>query len=315
MRKSGIAALSIFAAVYAAALYELCGRGSYPLEEALAVLAIMGLGFPALGAVLLWRAASAAAGGEVARRGEWLAIAALLLFVCGYLTFGATLAEALAAGGSLGGPRAHALYVLVRKLAVFVLVPWLVLHYGFGRRAADLGLGRPALAALWGRQGLVAIVMGLAGCAMQFVLGSGATALRQPALAGSTLVAALGGAFAWNLLEAGLVEEFFFRAVLQTRLAAALRSPLAGALGAALLFGLAHAPGYVLRGAGLADDLGTQPGVLQAAAYAVAVPALAALPFALLWARTRNLYVVMIVHAAIDTLPFAAEFARTWLAA
>jgi membrane protease YdiL (CAAX protease family) len=314
MRRSGIVALSCFAAAYVASLYELCVRGSYPLEDALAVLAIMGLGFPALGAALLWRATPPGARSDPARRGEGLAVGALLLGVCGYLTFGATLAEALAAGTVLSGPRAHALYVLARKLAVFVLLPWAVLRLGFGRGAGDFGLGRPALAALRGRYGVAAVAMGLAGCAMQFVLGSGATAIREDGLAGPTLLAALAGAFAWNLLEAGLVEEYYFRAVLQARLAAALRSPLAGALAAALLFGLAHAPGYVLRGAGLPDDLGAHPPALQAVAYAIAVPALAALPFALLWARTRNLYVCLIVHAAIDTLPFTREFARTWLA-
>lgn len=315
MRKSGSVALLVFTGVYAGALYVLCATGRYPLEQALAVLAIMGVAFPALGAALLWRTGPPAVGDDPARPREWLAVAALLFVVCGYLTFGATVAEALAADTGLGAPRAHELYVLVRKLAVFVLLPCAVLRIGFARHAADFGLGRAALRALWGRYGLVALLMGLAGCAVQFVLGSGAAAIQRQGLAGPALAAALAGAFAWNLLEAGLVEEFFFRAVLQTRLAAALRSPLAGALVAALLFGLAHAPGYVLRGAGLPDDLGVHPSAAQAVAYAVAVPALAALPFALLWARTRNLYVVMIVHAAIDTLPFVGEFARTWLGA
>jgi hypothetical protein len=69
-------------------------------------------------------------------------------------------------------------------------------------------------------------------------------ALPQPAWA-IALAAPL--ALAGTCLEAGLTEEFLFRVAFQTRAAAWLRSEVAGLVAMAVLFGLAHAPGYVLE--------------------------------------------------------------------
>jgi membrane protease YdiL (CAAX protease family) len=43
-----------------------------------------------------------------------------------------------------------------------------------------------------------------------------------------------------------LVEEFFFRALLQARLAAYFRSEVTGVVLMSLIFGFAHVPGFVL---------------------------------------------------------------------
>jgi membrane protease YdiL (CAAX protease family) len=75
----------------------------------------------------------------------------------------------------------------------------------------------------------------------------------------------------------------------------------------ALLFGLVHAPGIVLRGAGVDEGLGAHPDIWTAAAYVIAVQAVAALVFGILWLRTRNLLVVVLFHAATDLLSNASE--------
>ena len=54
--------------------------------------------------------------------------------------------------------------------------------------------------------------------------------------------------------------------MLQTRLLALTGSPAAGAILAALVFGVAHVPGYVLRGGGVLDAIGSQPSALDATA-------------------------------------------------
>lgn len=56
-----------------------------------------------------------------------------------------------------------------------------------------------------------------------------------------------------------MVEGVFFRAVLLERLAACLREGLSGGTLMAFMFGLAHAPGYVLRGAGAVEAIGATP--------------------------------------------------------
>ncbi|HYA64529.1 MAG TPA: CPBP family intramembrane glutamic endopeptidase, partial [Candidatus Sulfotelmatobacter sp.] len=109
--------------------------------------------------------------------------------------------------------------------------------------------------------------------------------------------------FAWLLIEVGVVEEFFFRVLLQERLAAVLRSPWGGLVLAALLFGLVHAPGLYLRTSATQESLGSHPSLLMAVGYSIVMTSLAGLFVGVLWMRTRNFAVVVIVHAAGDFLP------------
>lgn len=308
--RPGAICAALFFATYAVALVRLSVAGVYPLEEAIGVLVVLGVGFPGLAWLLLRRVAPLPA--RAATAGELLTALVLLAVVTVYLAVGTSTVDAIVPAAWLTAARTHAVFVLAKKLVVFVAIPYAVLRLGFGRHAADFGLGREALRALWGRQGVVAVLLTLALGAFQWFVGRGAAPLRAGELTGAALAATLTITVVWNLLEVGLVEEFFFRAVVQTRIADALRSPTAGLFLAALLFGLAHAPGYVLRGAGVADGLGMRPTVADAAAYAIAVPAVASFLFAVLWNRTRNLYVGIIVHAAVDALPQAMATAQVW---
>lgn len=56
-----------------------------------------------------------------------------------------------------------------------------------------------------------------------------------------------------------------------------------------LLFGLAHAPGYVQRGGHLMEGIPGAPDPLTAAAYSIAVVSPIGSLFGVLWARTRSL--------------------------
>jgi uncharacterized protein len=118
------------------------------------------------------------------------------------------------------------------------------------------------------------------------------------------------GSWAWMSIEAGLCEEFLFRACLQSRLTAWTKSPGAAIVATSLLFGLAHWPGLYLRGGPGVDGWSTDP--VQVAAFAIATLSPIAIAFGLLWARTRSLLLVVLAHGAIDALPNTAEFVRTW---
>jgi membrane protease YdiL (CAAX protease family) len=107
-----------------------------------------------------------------------------------------------------------------------------------------------------------------------------------------------------------LCEEFLFRALLQSRLSAWLRSPVAAIAIAALLFALAHWPGLYLRGGPDVDGWSTDP--LQVAAFTIATLSPIAVMMGVLWERTRSLLLVALVHGAIDALPNVADMIRTW---
>jgi membrane protease YdiL (CAAX protease family) len=125
-----------------------------------------------------------------------------------------------------------------------------------------------------------------------------------------TLAWAGPATFVWLALEAGLSEEFLFRAVLQTRLAAVLRTEAGAVVTGAVLFALAHVPGLYLRGHPGVDGYSSDP--IQVMAYAISVLSPIALLFGTLWARTRSLLLIVLLHAAVDVLPNMPEFVHTW---
>ncbi len=79
-----------------------------------------------------------------------------------------------------------------------------------------------------------------------------------------------------------------------------------------MLFGLAHAPGLYLRGAHAMEGLSDPPTLAWAVAYSVAVISPAGLLFGTLWARTRSLGLVVLLHGHMDLLPNLAPFIRDW---
>jgi uncharacterized protein len=121
-------------------------------------------------------------------------------------------------------------------------------------------------------------------------------------------------AWLWLSVEAGITEEFLFRVLVQSRLAVWLRSSIVGVIGMAVLFGLAHAPGYVLRGAHAMEGMTRSPDALSAAAYALVVVSPLGLAFGVLWARTRSLTLVVLLHGWADLIPNLARLVRAFTA-
>jgi membrane protease YdiL (CAAX protease family) len=145
--------------------------------------------------------------------------------------------------------------------------------------------------------------MSLAAVLMQSLLGRGLRDIRGAHLPLCVLVVAAPLSFVWLAVEVGIVEEFFFRVLLQERLAVALRSPWGGLVVATVLFGLVHAPGFFLRPSATQEGLGSHPSLLMAVGYSIVLTSLGGLFLGVLWMRTKNFAVLVIVHAAGDLLP------------
>ena len=307
MRGIGVVAAILFAAIYAVSLIHLNGVGSFPLEEALAILVVLGLGFSFLAWLVTIGVRPIAV--TVDQPGSQALVAMALVALAGaYLVTVRTSRDAIVPGAAAGGnDLAHEAWVLALKLLVFVAFPFVVFRLLFRTGWPDFGLSAASVRRLLWRDGLAVLVVGAAICVYQYYAGSAAAPFREGKYAIETLQVGLPLAFAWLALEVGLTEEFLFRAVLQERLSAAFRSDLAGLFLMALVFGLVHAPGIVLRGAGVDEGLGASPDWITAAAYTVAVQSVAAFLFGILWLRTRNLLVVVLVHAATDLLSNASS--------
>jgi membrane protease YdiL (CAAX protease family) len=147
---------------------------------------------------------------------------------------------------------------------------------------------------------------------MQMVLGRGLHDLREAHLPVWLLLAITPLCFFWLCIEVGVVEEFFFRVLLQEHLASVMRSSWGGLVLSALLFGLVHAPGFYLRPAATQELLGPHPSLFMAVGYSIVLTSLAGLFLGVLWMRTKNFAVIVIVHAAGDLLPNLLPWARSF---
>ena len=202
--------------------------------------------------------------------------------------------------------------MLAKKLFVFVAIPFSIFRFGFGYGARNFGVQREGLRALRGSHLLVVIVVGGAFLVFQYFVSGGGAAFRREHFTAFQLVVGLPLCFIWLLLEVGLVEEFFFRALVQSQLAAAFKSELSGIVLMSVIFGLAHAPGFIFRHAGELEGLGSHPSALDAIAYSIVVLAVSGITFGVIWARTKNLFALILVHAAGDLLPNFGSFIQTW---
>jgi membrane protease YdiL (CAAX protease family) len=297
-------------AAFGASLALLWRHPGFGRQDALGGIIIFGIIFPLIAWATTLRArplpiAERRSGGEMA-----------LLFVCLalvtlYLIWGAALSETLISA-DWASPRTKFLIVLVRKLVVFVGIPFLLFRLIFGYRWRDFGLQPAGLRALAGNHLVVVLVLSALILLFQYFAGTGAAPIRRGEFHAGQLAIGIPLCFAWLFLEVGLVEEFFFRAVVQARLSAWFKSEISGVALMALLFGLAHAPGFILRRAGMADAIGENPSPADAMAYTIVVLSVAGIFFGIVWARTKNLFAVMFIHAATDLLPNFKHFVSTW---
>lgn len=283
--------LGAYFVLWTAVLVLLRTCEGFEIGEALVALAILGVIFPMLSILTTHRVPAL----PYAVHRPRIETASLLMYL-------AVVAWLLVLGFSriahISTEPWRSVAVLCVKLLVFVVVPAAILMAVGNYKIAELvsfSLGWRALRpAFW---------MSLAVLLMQSFLGHGLHDIREAHLPVWLLAAAAPLSFAWLIVEVGVVEEFFFRVLLQERLAAMLRSPWGGLVVAAVLFGLVHAPGFYLRTAATQEALGAHPSLLMAVGYSIVLTSLTGLFIGILWMRTKNFAVLVIVHAAGDLLP------------
>ncbi len=190
----------------------------------------------------------------------------------------------------------HWLTLVALPLALLILYQRRVWdNWSLEKTLTTVGLEKASLT-----RGLVwAIPLGLGvSLVLQLLLSRNVDAFRELITSGRFLYL-LPLALVLLLLTAGLTEEFFFRGVLQTRLAALLRSNVLAILVVSVLFGLYHLPyAYLNPHWPSAGDLGAafQAAMVNGMLGGVVLGAV------YVFAR-GNLLAPVIVHALIDLFP------------
>ncbi|MFI4935575.1 MAG: CPBP family intramembrane glutamic endopeptidase [Caulobacterales bacterium] len=293
--------LGVYLLIWGAATAVLAAGRPDTVSDAVAVFVIMGVVFSGLAWLLTLGEAAPAV--EVKRPGLELTavLGYLALYAVLFTGWGLSAFHAAFAPG-----RGEAALLVLFKLVVHVVLPALLL-LALGAQIRPLIQTRIRTRGFW----LCLTILGAAVVAVICVISDSLKDLAGLHAQAPTLALAIGGAFVWMAIEAGLCEEFLFRAVLQTRLAAVLQSEAAAVVIGALIFGLVHVPGLWLRSGDAVS--GHSKNLIEVIAYAIAVLSPAGLFLGFVWARTRSLLLVVLIHALVDVLPNTAEFAKTWL--
>lgn len=197
------------------------------------------------------------------------------------------------------------LMVVGYKLIVHLLLPAILI---FAVRGHLSGIFDPGLR----RRGVLpililfsAVMIGLVAALNSIFEKLSATGLSHFQVAGWILAA-----WIWMSVEAGLCEEFLFRGLLQSRLAAWFGSAPLAIVTMAVVFAFVHVPGFYFRGG---EEVARQAsGLLQIIALAIAAIGPIAVMMGILWQRTRSFLLVVVVHGAIDAMPAVERMIRTW---
>jgi membrane protease YdiL (CAAX protease family) len=281
-----------YLALYGLTLWLLSRREQVEVGEILPALVLFAGIFPGIAWLLTLRAQPL----EVAVRrpaAETLALLGYLALLIAYLIWGVGPVKALAPTHP-----AQEFVVLASKLLVWVGIPFAFLRALGGYTTTELMpvSGRR-------RDLITGITLCVLFVLLQLVIGRGLKDMKASGYSWGAILGAAPLVFGWLVFEVGVVEEFFFRALLQTRVAKLLRSEAAGIVIASVLFGLVHAPGFYLRTLASQESVGAHPSILMAAGYAIVVTSAAGIFMGVVWSRTRNFAVVVAIHAAGDLVP------------
>jgi membrane protease YdiL (CAAX protease family) len=297
--------------LYCGSFGMLLGNKNFEAAAAVFVLVVFGIVLP----LIAWLTTRHAVPLSISTRSgvpELIVLIAYVVAVSLYLIGGPQWIDQHLPVGWTNSQQIKFFVTLAKKLFVFVAIPFAIFRFCFGYRLRDFGIQRQGLRALCRGHLPVVLAVGGAFLAFQYFVSGGGAAFRRGHFTAFQLLVGLPLCFIWLLVEAGLVEEFFFRGLVQSQLATAFKSEVSGIVLMSLIFGLAHAPGFIFRHAGELEGLGPNPSALDAVAYSIVVLAVSGITFGVIWARTKNLFALMLVHAAGDLLPNFGSFIRTW---
>lgn len=280
-----------------------------PLSDFLIISLIVGVGFSFIAWLFLRK--EKIANHHPAIKHELLLVILLIVWIVLYTTWGAVTINRIIPESWLNNEKINSFVIVIRKLIVFVAVPYIIYRLvGFTNK--DFGFTDSPIK-FFSRRGIATIiVLSVVILLFQYFLSNGGKPIRNGGFSIQQLSLAIPLTFLWLFIEAGLVEEFFYRVILQSRISVLLKSSTAGIVISALIFGLSHAPGLYLRGAE-SEGVGEQLPFLFWSAYTIAFMSVASIFLAIVWQRTKNIWIVAFLHAMVDLLPNTDDFISTWL--
>jgi membrane protease YdiL (CAAX protease family) len=300
-----------YSALYIVTLLTMRLIENFPVSESIAILLILGVFFSAT-AYITSKSSVLLFENKPEQKREVVLLISILIYITLFLTFGGDLIKKVTPRMFLENMRASEIITISKKLLFFVLIPFIAYKYIYNFNLRDFGLIVKARDLFTLKNTVILIVMASIILLFQFFLGNGAKPIREGLITNKQLLFGLPLLFIWLIFEVGLVEEFFFRALVQSRLTEITKSEIGGIILSGLFFGLAHAPGFYLRGGGSLDNLGQHPSLFMSIGYSILILSVSGFFLSIIWSKTKNLWLVMTIHAFGDLLPNLSDFIKTW---
>ena len=234
----------------------------------------------------------------------------LIVWIIFYITFGGNLINKIFPKAWLDNPQSSNILIFIKKIVVFVLIPF-ALYNSMGFTLKDFGLKNIVVKFPGKETNLIFLLLSVIILLFQYFLSNGSKPIRSGEFSALQLLTGLPLCFVYLILDAGLIEEFFFRGLLQSRLSIVLKSSVGGIVCTAVIFGLVHAPGLYLRGSE-SEGIQEQMPFLFWVAYTIVYMSIAGIFLGIVYNKTKNLWLVMAIHAMFDLIPNFSEFMKTW---
>jgi uncharacterized protein len=300
-----------YSALYIVTLFLMVLIEHFPVSQSIAILLIIGVFFSLIAYFTSKSSVPLFANRPVQKR-ESLVLISIMVFIVLILTIGQDQIKSLFPGQFLESAKSNEIFTFLYRLLIFVLIPFLVYKCIYKFSLRDFGLVVKAKEFFTIKNFVIFFALSLIIFLFQFFMGNGAKPIREGLITNKQLLIGLPLLYTLLIFNVGLVEEFFFRALVQSRLAAITKSEIGGIILSGLFFGLAHAPGFYLRGGGTLDNLGQHPTLFMSVGYSILVLSVGGFFLSIIWSKTKNLWLVMAIHAFMDLLPGLNEFVKIW---
>ena len=301
----------VFTILYVGSIAYLYKTG-YPTVHLLATLFSYSLILPLLAYFVSLKSRKAVSSQPFFYR-EWITLIALITFIVIYISWGEHfLGQTLSASFS-DSPKTLYLLDALKQVVFYFLIPFFVYKALYGFTLREAGLRIPFKHIFSWRNIITFLLLAAAIIILQYYFNEELEQLWEGDYTRGTLYAAIPLLFIILLFKAGLAYGFFFRALMQSRFSIGLNSKIGGMLVSLLIFGLAHLPLYLKEGIPDKHEVGQFPGTLSLLAICIGIISINSLFIAIIWRRSKNLWLVMGLYAILELLPNLHHFITTWM--
>jgi hypothetical protein len=301
----------VFTILYVGSIFYLYKTG-YPSVHLLATLFSYTLILPLLAYFVSLKSRKAVSSQPFFYR-EWITIIALITYIVIYISWGEHFLGRILLMSFSDNPKTLYLLDVLKQVVFYFIIPFFVYKFLYGFTLREAGLRIP-FKNIFSRQNIITFaVLATAIIILQYYFNEELEQLWEGDYTRGTLYIAIPLLFIILLFKAGLAYGFFFRAFMQSRFSIGLNSKIGGMLISLLIFGLAHLPLYLSEGIPDKHEVGHFPGILSSMAICIGILSVNSLFIAIIWRRSKNLWLLMGLYAILELLPNLHHFISVWM--